>query len=87
VLRGRLDATLAARASGISAADALAAADLLPDIERHVKLYCVYDPGCDIPALAAEIEGTRRGVLGPWARELDDSWRKSTLHALKRNAR
>ena len=87
VLRGRLDRLLAAKAPGVSAADALARADLLPDIERHIKLYCVYDSACDIPALAAEIEGSRPGVLGAWACELHERWRKSALFALKRSAR
>ncbi|PSJ40819.1 hypothetical protein [Allosphingosinicella deserti] len=87
VLRGRLDTLLAAKAPGVSAADALAGADLLPDVERHIKLYCVYDSACDIPALAAEIEGSRPGVLGAWTSELDESWRKSPLFALKRSAR
>ncbi|QAY75395.1 hypothetical protein ETR14_01760 [Sphingosinicella sp. BN140058] len=87
VLRARLDGILRAKGPGTPAAEAIAAADLLPDIERHIKLYCVYDPYCDIPALAAEIEGGRPGVLGPWLRELDQSWRASPLYALKRRDR
>ena len=87
VLRARLDTLLAAKAPGMPAAQALAGADLLPDIERHIKLYCVYDSACDISALTAEIEGSRPGVLGAWTRELDESWRKSTLFAFKRSAR
>lgn len=87
VLRARLDGILRAKGPETSAAEAIAAADLLPDIERHIKLYCVYDPDCDMPALAAEIESGRPGVLGPWVRALDQSWRASPLYALKHRDR
>lgn len=79
-IRARLDA---AAAPGRDGTALLAEAQLLPTIERHIKLHCVYDAACDIPALAAEVEGERKGLLKEWAKELEESWTGSTLYRLK----
>lgn len=86
-LRTRIDRAFAAAAPDSSPEAVLAAGDLLPDIERHIKLYCVYDADCDIPALAAQLEGSRPALLSAWAAELETSWRNASLHTLKRNPR
>jgi hypothetical protein len=83
-IRGRLDAAFAAAAPGAEPAEVIARARLLPVIERHIKLHCVYDESCDIRALAAEVEGERKGVLAAWTKELEASWRGSSLYRLKR---
>ena len=57
---------------------------LLPEAERHIKLHCVYDATCDIPALAAEAGGGR--LPADWVKELDESWRGSQLYRLKQAA-
>ena len=58
-------------------------ADIVPLAERHIKAHCVYDETCDIAALAAELEQGRRGMLGAFPAELEESWRKSELYRLK----
>jgi hypothetical protein len=83
-IRGKLDAAFAAAAPAAEPAEVIARASLLPVIERHIKLHCVYDESCDIAALAAEVEGERKGALAAWARELQDSWTGSSLYRLKR---
>jgi hypothetical protein len=83
-IRGKLDAAFAAAAPAAKPAEVIARARLLPVIERHIKLHCVYDESCDIAALAAEVEGERKGALAAWAKELRESWTGSSLYRLKR---
>jgi hypothetical protein len=53
-------------------------------IERHIKLFCYYDPRCDPARLARQIEGRHPGVLRGFLTMLMPAMNDSNIYRLRR---
>jgi hypothetical protein len=83
-IRSAVDAAVAQGSAEGKPFDRLKASGGLSHIERHIRIYCLYDEApCDVRALAREAEGPHTGLLAAWAKELEKRWLGSQVRRLK----